>query len=110
MGVAIETHPFYQYFQKIYGERWPSLFAALQVKEKQVARWNQFLASWSENRDKSTLKNDESLSGCSWLSEGQHYHPQRSDGDLLDAYIMDPGSVFVARALRTESGDRVLDM
>lgn len=111
MGASIEAHPFYQYFQKVYGERWPVLFASLQVKEQQVARWNQFITSWESSREKAALKNDESLlPGCSWLAEGEHYHPQRAEGDLLDAYIMDPGSVFVARALETQPGDRVLDM
>lgn len=102
-------HPFYQYFSKIYGERWPQLFQSLQVKEQQVARVNQ----WSKlDTDKkwAALPQKDFLPQCYWLDGQTEVSPQRSSDELLDVYIMDPASVLVARALDVQIGDRVLDM
>lgn len=101
-------HPFYQHFHKIYGERWPLLFDSLMNKEQQVARLNQFVSN--ENLEALALKEFELLPGCRLIPKGEAYVPKRQNEELLDAYIMDPGSVFVARALEVQNGDRVLDM
>ncbi len=102
-------HPFYLFFQKIYGERWPSLFSALVNSEKQVARVNNLSEVTDPGHKKwASLPVDPALPGCHWLTE--HVHPERNADELLDIYIMDPASVMVARALDVQNGDRVLDM
>lgn len=105
----LQNHPIYQYFEKIYQDRWPALFSALLQKEKQVARWNRHIVGKPVEAASAWPVLPE-LPGCSWIPEGEVYVPQRSEFDLLDAYVMDPGSVFVARALDVQAGDRVLDM
>ncbi len=106
-----ETHPFYQHFAKIYGDRWPALFAALVKPEKQVARHN--LLSAVENistKRWAALPQENELPNCYWIPTGEHCQPERNADELLDIYIMDPASVMVANALDVQSGDRVLDM
>lgn len=104
-------HPFYRHFEKVYGARWPALFAALEQREQQVARVNAWSPSaagaakaWSQFPEKPELP------GCHWLSTAHGCQPERNADELLDIYIMDPASVMVARALEVQSGDRVLDM
>jgi 16S rRNA C967 or C1407 C5-methylase (RsmB/RsmF family) len=103
-------HPFYRYFEKVYGARWAELFLALQTKELQVARLNQLSNSEGESREWKVLPQRSELPGCHWISEQNAVHPQRNLDELLDIYIMDPASVVVARALEVQAGDRVLDM
>lgn len=105
----LTTHPFYLYFEKVYGERWPTLFAALQQSEVQVARENKLGESVAQASWKSLTEKPE-LPGCYWIPVGQGSHPERRADELLDSYVMDPASVMVARALEVQSGDRVLDM
>lgn len=105
-----EAHPFYQYFQKIYGERWPGLFAALTKPETQVARENIFSPVVAATRAWQSLPTKAELPGCHWLTPGSGFSPERNADELLDVYVMDPASVMVARALDVRSGDRVLDM
>lgn len=104
------THPFYIHFEKVYGERWPALFAALQKNEGQVARKNLLSASSDEGRNWREFLQKPELPQCYWIPEGQSVQPQRNTDELLDIYIMDPASVMVARALEVQEGDRVLDM
>lgn len=106
-----ETHPFYQHFAKVYGSRWPGLYAALLKSESQVARRNN-LSEVADVKSKkwSSFPQKEFLNECYWLSEGQSVPPERNADELLDIYIMDPASVMVAKALDVQSGDRVLDM
>lgn len=106
-----ESHPFYQYFSKVYGARWPGLFTALVQSEQQVARQNMLspvanvsVKSWSGFPQK------ENLPGCYWIPTGESCQTERNEDELLDIYIMDPASVMVARALDVQAGDRVLDM
>jgi 16S rRNA C967 or C1407 C5-methylase (RsmB/RsmF family) len=106
-----ETHPFYLYFQKIYGERWPALYASLLKPEQQVARVNALSlvdAGVSKKWQELPVKAD--LPACYWLTPGSGFSPERNADELLDVYIMDPASVMVARALDVQGGDRVLDM
>lgn len=105
----LTTHPFYLHFEKVYGERWPALFAALQQSEVQVARENKLGESATQAPWKSLAEKPE-LPGCYWIPAGQGSHPERRVDELLDSYVMDPASVMVARALEVQSGDRVLDM
>lgn len=106
-----ETHPFYRYFQKIYGERWPALYEALLKPEQQVARENALSETDPEAAKKwKNLEVRPELPGCYWLLPGAGISPERNPDELLDIYIMDPASVMVARALNVQPGDRVLDM
>ena len=103
-------HPFYKYFEKVYGARWAQLFMALQTKELQVGRVNQLSSPEREPRAWNALPQRTELPGCHWISAENPLHPQRNPEELLDLYIMDPASVMVARALEVHAGDRVLDM
>lgn len=106
-----ETHPFYLYFAKVYGDRWPALFAALQNSETQVARINQLSPTEASTERKwSSYPVKAELPGCHWIPAGESLMPERNADELLDAYILDPASVMVARALEVQSGDTVLDM
>lgn len=105
---------FNEHFAKIYQERWPALYQALLSPEKQVARVNMFSAEakeWFLGKKAATLAGDEilqKLRSCFWIDEGTH--PRRMIEDLLDIYIMDPASIFAARALGARPGERILDM
>lgn len=77
----------------MHGERWPALAQALLSPEKQVARTNAFLSS----------SND-------WLETYDFKEIPRSEEGLLQYYIMDPASIYAARALEVQDGDQVLDM
>lgn len=101
---------FNDYFSKIYQSRWPGLLESLLAKEKQVARVNQLIET-NQSRLVS-LEKQSWLENCYWIDSenSSTVFPQRQDSDLLDVYIMDPASVFAARKLMVQSGDRVLDM
>lgn len=106
-----ETHPFYQHFAKIYGDRWPALFAALVKPEKQVARHNQLSVVENISTKRwAAFPQENDLSNCFWIPAGEHCQPERNADELLDIYIMDPASVMVANALDVQPDDRVLDM
>lgn len=98
---SVENTKFQSFFGKIYGDRWPILYKALQDNERQVRRHNFFAGSSPQ---------DELpwLSACEWQTEQST--PARTESGLLDVYVMDPASVIVARALEVQDGDRVLDM
>ncbi|MFP5519096.1 MAG: RsmB/NOP family class I SAM-dependent RNA methyltransferase [Bdellovibrionia bacterium] len=99
---------FDDYYSKIYGERWSDIKSALLIREKQVARVNLF-ATVPQHNSFSQHSFLPELVDCFWQTTPP-YLPQRAENDLLDVYVMDPGSVFVARALEVQEGDRVLDM
>jgi 16S rRNA C967 or C1407 C5-methylase (RsmB/RsmF family) len=105
------SHSFYQYFSKVFQDRWPTLFEALQKREAQVARRNNLSPVENLNSKKwSKLSEKSELPGCFWIPEGESCQPERNADELLDVYIMDPASVMVARALDVQPGDRLLDM
>lgn len=104
------THPFYLHFHKVYGDRWPALFAALQNSEQQVARVNYLGSQDATAKSWQGLETKEQLPGCFWIPVDQGSHPERRQDELLDTYVMDPASVMVARALEAQPGDRLLDM
>lgn len=105
-----EEHPFYKHFAKVYGDRWPALYAALAKPEQQVARINNLSPQNPENRKWKSFSEEAELPGCKWIPTGSYLQPERNEDELLDVYILDPASVMVARALDVQSGDRVLDM
>ncbi|WP_413558183.1 RsmB/NOP family class I SAM-dependent RNA methyltransferase [Bdellovibrio sp. HCB209] len=106
----LTTHPFYLHFQKVYGDRWPTLFAALQSSEQQVARVNNLGVQGDSAAAWKNFETKEQLPGCFWIPVGEGSHPERRADEMLDTYVMDPASVMVARALEAQSGDRMLDM
>lgn len=102
------------YFTKVYGDRWPAIRQALQVKEKQILRKNFF----SEHASDYGLKNffgDQihSSSKCYWLTEDftkKYKEIQRDEANLLDYYIMDPASFLAVDHFPVSAQDKVLDM
>lgn len=104
---------FHAFYRHIYGERWSALSRALLVGEKQLARWNEW-AGDKNLREKQILQ--QNLNQEKWLDlggallSGKKVIPQKTETDVLDFYVMDPASVFAARALQVQDGDRVLDM
>ena len=88
---------FDQFYRESFGERWPSLLAALTSQNRsQTARINQFSKSYVPGQDFRVLE-----------SAGEI---PRDDLGLLQYYVMDLASVFAARALDVQPGDSVLDM
>ena len=100
----INNQKFEDYFSKLYQERWPKIRQALQQKERQVLRLNKFVTEV----DVSGLEPCGFLENCYWRPEG-HSLQKNSEG-LYDFYVLDPASVFVAKALQAEDGERILDM
>ncbi len=81
---------FHDFYSAQYPQRWESLFKQLQLKENQVARKNMFCQNHSVFEKGENIPRDES--------------------GLLQYYIMDPASIYVAEALQVQSGHKVLDM
>lgn len=100
MNLSVNSQ-FEEFYQSVYGDRWPRLRDALLKKEIQAARWNAFRGAPPTDLKPTLLEN------C-FPSEG--VQPLRDDSGLLDFYVMDPASVVVARALDVQPADRVLDM
>lgn len=118
---------FEKHYEKIWGSRWPELKKALSQPEESVLRWNAWVmpeALTEEAQKKFPVKSKLGLSapqGCLWRGD-QYFEPTRvtkvfseaSEGpqedQLLNAYVMDPASILVARALPLRSKDQVLDM
>jgi len=84
-----------EFYRRMHGERWESLYAALMSPEKQIARWNHF----SEDTPKEDF----------FPLETSQEIPRDSEG-LLKFYVMDLASYWAAKALEVQSGDVVLDM
>ena len=100
---------FYKHFETIYGSRWGDLFEALKKPELQVARRNR-LSSALPFAAEEAARIHPDLYDCYWLDPANPLQPERTAEDLLSAYVMDPASVIVARALQVQAQDRVLDM
>jgi 16S rRNA C967 or C1407 C5-methylase (RsmB/RsmF family) len=100
----VSNQKFEDYFSKLYHERWPKIRQALTEKERQVLRLNKY----SKEVDVGGLQPCDFLENCYWRPEG--YSLQKNKEGLYDFYVLDPASVFVARALQAEDGERILDM
>lgn len=81
---------FNDYFQSIYQDRWSDLLSSLKQPAGTVARPNGFCVEHK-----------------SFKLGGEI--PRGTDG-LLEYYVMDQASIWAARALEVQPGDRVLDM
>lgn len=97
---------FHQYYGEVYGERWPQLFAALLLPERQVVRWSAFTSKKLQPSPGAISW----LSDCYWRDELPELEPERDELGLLDCYIMDPASVLAARALPVQQAESVLDL
>lgn len=100
----VNNPKFEDYFLKLYKERWPKIREALTQKERQVLRLNKFV----KDVNVSGLEPCGFLENCYWRPEG--YSLQKNSDGLYEFYVLDPASVFVAKALQAEDGERVLDM
>lgn len=111
---------FEDYFQNQYQERWPALKAALASPEKQVLRVNRFafpidpfafLESVQESNPRFTnLKIFPDILDCWVKPENLNMQVPRTENQLLSYYVMDPASLFPAKQLQVQPGDKVLDM
>lgn len=100
-----DAKTFDSYYQNIFNDRWEPLKQSLLAAERQVARWNQFVAFKAQTEFGEafeTLPQSFMLKNSSEIS--------RSEENLLSYYVMDPASQFAARALEVQPGDVVLDM
>ncbi|MEK6773647.1 MAG: RsmB/NOP family class I SAM-dependent RNA methyltransferase [Bdellovibrionota bacterium] len=103
---------FQEFYLELFKERWPILNQALLKGETQMARRNGWLTEQqSQQQDFHQLSSEKwnSLLEGFFLDE-KKIVPHRVESDLLDFYVMDPASIFAAKALQVEDGHRVLDM
>lgn len=124
------------HYEKIYGDRWPALLAALNSPVRQVARQNLFsvlignaskisteisteLTSPSSENERTSVFGEKS--GTVFLSKypGQKFievsesnpvSPKTNVNGLTDFYLLDAASIFAAAALEVKAGDHVLDL
>lgn len=98
---------FERWFAARYGDRWPTLRAAMLAAEGQVARINSFARPAAVEQLLGGLA-PTALAGC--LAGGELPPPGRDADGLSTHYNLDAGSVRVARALPVKEGDRLLDL
>jgi 16S rRNA C967 or C1407 C5-methylase (RsmB/RsmF family) len=89
---------FEDYFIEIYGSRWAALEKALKQAPVQGLFKNPFTEGVPARLQEFERKS------------GQNFNPQRDSQGLLDVYVLDLASVFVAQAVGVNDGDQVLDM
>lgn len=115
MNPGSEISPAFQdTYGAFWGERWPRLWAALQAPGARVARANAFsrgageLALW---RGETSAPHGGDAPGLFRVDDAAaEVGARRGPEGLLSYYIMDPASVFAARALEVGPDDAVLDM
>lgn len=95
-GFSLKELEIDQFYLDLIGERWNSLKEKLLLPEIKVARWNQF----SSNSNPDLIFSDFE----------RNMEVTRDSQGLLQYYIMDYASIFVAQALQVKSGHQVLDM
>lgn len=95
------------YYADQWGERWNALRESLARPERQVARRNLFSDVATESLD--AFKGLE-LPSCFEVTPDMRQALPRGTEGLLGFYILDPASVWIARALEVQPGDTVLDM
>lgn len=88
---------FEEFYEKAWGERWPSLKEALCRREVQVARPNAFAGP-------------EAVTLASQWNSSKGDSIPRAGGNLLAYFVMDPGSIHIAHELQVQPGGRVLDL
>ncbi len=97
---------FDQYFQNIYGDRWAKIKMALLEEPLQVLYKNPF-----SEKAPPRIEAFEKWSEGVWRKKpGEFFMPERDEQGLLDVYVLDPASVFVAEAVGVQDGEKILDM
>lgn len=94
----MKASSFDEFYQEQWGERWPALRQALNHPEHQVARRNAFSDAIAETQ------------GVENLSPAEKQNIPRGSEGLLGFFIMDPGSIRIAKALLVQPGDKILDL
>ena len=87
---------FNQFYRNFWGERWQNLYSGLLATEKKLAKMNQFVNA------NSTLPY--------FKAAPETEIPRDSQTGLLQYYVIDPASVFVAQSLPIEENDKILDL
>lgn len=103
----MRTTDFDEFYRVFWGERWPALKRSLTGTEFQVARRNFHSDVSSESLVPTGVLG---LAGCFEVTPALRAEIPRGSEGLLGYYIQDPASIWIARQLGVESGDRVLDM
>lgn len=85
-----------QFYADLLGPRWETLKLHLGGEEKRVGRWNRFAAQIPEDQVYFNYEKTAEIS--------------RDENNLLQYYVMDLASIYVAKALNVQEGDSVLDM
>lgn len=102
-----------QTYSELFGARWEPLKQALLAEAHHVARKNRFYFT-EHPEDTSALESPgigaiyPHLESCYYATET--FDLKNYSSELLPFYKMDPASIFAARALAVQAGDRVLDM
>ncbi|MFZ4405087.1 MAG: RsmB/NOP family class I SAM-dependent RNA methyltransferase [Pseudobdellovibrionaceae bacterium] len=96
---------FNAFYQAFFLDRWPTLSASLNQKSLMMSRKNY----WLESNQNSIFPEDFLWSQFANLKPASQFTPPARKGDLLDSYVMDPGSVCAALALNVQPGYKVLD-
>lgn len=94
---------FDDFYRGHFGDRWDQLKEALLRPEKQIFRYNRFADG---ERGVGDFENGVG----EWMQASGGRRPERAPNGLLDGYIMDPASWWVAQALDVQDGDEVLDL
>jgi 16S rRNA C967 or C1407 C5-methylase (RsmB/RsmF family) len=110
---------FEEHYRGVYGERWDALRGALLGPVHQVARVNPFcdpdhVSSRLENAGVAACVEVAGIRVVDFVDPGtapaKHLAPLADKQKIFDFYIMDPASIFAARALDVKDGDEVLDL
>jgi 16S rRNA C967 or C1407 C5-methylase (RsmB/RsmF family) len=106
---TIANPAFEAHYRSIFGERWTRLRRALCEPARHAARLNSAHPE-PTSRLPDAAEPIEWLPGCRQLPPGESFPPPPEEADVPRAYYpMDAASVWAARVLQVESGDRVLD-
>jgi 5-methylcytosine rRNA methyltransferase NSUN4 len=98
------------FYQSYWGSRWSSLEKALVTPPTQVLRWNPFCKTQIP-LEKLTPFTLWDLRSCYLMTEELRKEiPRCEESDLLQYYILDPGSVFLAQQLPLTESYNILDM
>lgn len=97
---------FDSFYRQQWQDRWGALREALLATEQQVARKNLFSDASTEALNSFTKLD---LPQCFEVTPELRSSLPRGSENLLGFYILDPASVWIARALQVQSGDIVLD-
>ncbi len=99
---------FDEYYYHLYGQRWQKLKQSLLQPTKHIARLNTFADSESLSVLKNTYQKFEGEENC--LFADTFPPPESTANGLKNYYLMDPASLFPAKALNASPHEQILDM